>query len=324
MEKLISVVIPSKDEEKTIAKCIDSVIAALEGIQSYEIILVDSYSVDRTIEIAKKYPIRILRLKKYWPKSPAAGRYLGGIDSNGKYILYLDADMAVDKEWIKRGLNALEKSEKFAGVTGVIYNVLPDEKVNKKRPVRTHIGHVEYLPGAAIYRNDALKEVKYFNPFLQGYEDKEIGYRISERGFKQLRIKDTIAYHFVKEKDLKETQEKSRYFTGVGQFLRLHFNLTSLVGTFREYPLIFFFYCYFLFSLGLAILSIIQKDSVFLVIPISLSLVILLALIFKQRNLRKSALFILSIFLSSANIVWGLLRKTVKADEYPKDLEIIK
>ena len=73
MEKLISIVIPVKDEKKIIARCIESVLKALEGLKNYEVMLVDSCSVDKTVEIAKKYPIRILRLQKHWPKSPFRG-----------------------------------------------------------------------------------------------------------------------------------------------------------------------------------------------------------------------------------------------------------
>jgi glycosyltransferase involved in cell wall biosynthesis len=54
------VVIPLKNEEEFIGKCIKSVIDALTYVGDCEIILVDSYSTDRTVEIAKKFPIRIL------------------------------------------------------------------------------------------------------------------------------------------------------------------------------------------------------------------------------------------------------------------------
>ena len=323
-EKDITIVIPAKNEEGTIAKCIESVLAALEGLKSYEIILVDSYSLDSTVEIAKQYPIRILRLKKHWPKSPAAGRYLGAINCYSKYIFYVDADMEVHKHWIKKGLNTLEENKNLAGVTGVLYNVYPGDKPDKGKALHKNIGYVDYLPGAAIYRSDVLKKVKHFNPFLQGYEEKEIGYRISKKGFKQLKMKETIAYHFKKKKDLKETKEKSGYFIGVGQFLRYHFNLKNLVETFRKYPLIFFSYCIYLFCLALVILSVIQQNVVFIVIPISLAIIILLALILKQRNLKKTGLFILSISSSSANFIKGFLKKTVTAEEYPTDVELIQ
>ena len=323
-EKDIAIVIPAKDEEGTIARCIESVLAALEGLKNFEIILVDSYSLDRTVEIAKQYPIRILRLQKDWPKSPAAGRYLGAINSNSKYVFYLDADMVVHKDWIKKGLNALEENENVAGVTGVLYNVYPGDKSDNGKPLNKNIGYVDYLPGAAIYRSDVLEKVKHFNPFIRGYEEKEIGYRILERGFKQLKMNETIAYHFVTKNDLKETKEKSGYYIGVGQFIRLHFNLRNMVAICKKYPLIFFFYGYFLFSLVLVVLSIIQKNVIFFAIPISLSILILLALILKPRNLKKTCLFILSISSSSVNFIRGLFKKRATAEEYPTDVELIQ
>ena len=324
-EKEITVVIPAKDEETSIAKCIESVFAALEGFKSFEIILVDSYSLDRTVEIAKKYPIRILRLKKHWPKSPAAGRYLGAINSNSKYIFYLDADITVHKDWIKKGLSALEKDENLAGVAGVVYNVYPGDKLENGKPRNDDIGYADYLSGpAALYRSDVLNKVKHFNPFVHGSEEIELSCRISQTGLKLLKVKDIIAYHFVKEKSLKETKEKSGYFIGVGQFIRLHFNISNIAIIIKQYPLIFLVYGYLLFFLVLAVLSIIQKNVVFISIPISFGIIVLLTLVLKQRNLKKTGLFISHIFLCSANIIRGFLKKTATAEEYPIDVEIIR
>ena len=323
-EKDITIVIPAKDEETSIARCIESVFAALDGFKSFEIILVDSYSLDRTVEIAKKYPIRILRLQKHWPKSPHAGRYLGTINSNSRYIFYLDADMAVHKDWIKKALNAFEENKNLAGVTGVLYNVYPGDKSDNAKPVNKNTGYVDFLPGAAIFRSDVLKKIKHFNPFLYGYGEKEVGYRISKNGFKQLKLNETIAYHFVKNKSLTETKEKSRQFIGVGQFLRLHFNLRNLVVISTQYPITFLSYCYLVFFLALVALSVIQKSVVFVAIAISLSILTLLALILKKRNFKKAGLFILQVSSSSVNFVRGFLKKIPTVEEYPTDVEYIQ
>jgi glycosyltransferase involved in cell wall biosynthesis len=323
-DKKIAIVIPAKDEEASIARCIESVFVALDGIRNYEIILIDSFSSDRTVEIAKKYPIRILRLQKHWPKSPHAGRYLGAINSDSKYIFYLDADMAVHKDWIKKALNTLERSEKLGGVTGVLYNVSPGNKPDDGKPLIKNIGYRDYLPGAAIFRNDVLKKVKHFNPFFVGYGEKEIGYRISENGFKQLKMNEIIAYHFKKKSNLKEVKEKSRYFIGVGQFIRLHFNLKNVVAISKQYPLLLISYCYFLLFSALFVLSIIQKDVVFVAIPISISILFLLALVLKQRNLKRTAFLIFSVSSSPINFIRGLLKKTATSEEYPTNAEIIQ
>ena len=322
--KKISIIIPSKDEERTIAKCIESVLSALEGFKSFEIILVDSYSSDRTVEIAKKYPIRILRLQKHWPKSPHAGRYLGAINSNSRYIFYLDADMAVHKDWIKKGLNVLEENEDLAGVTGVLYNVYPSDKPGNGKPLNKDIGYVDYLPGAAIFRSDVLKKIKHFNPFLYGYGEKEVGYRITEREYKLIRLKDAIAYHFTKEQNLRELQEKSRHFIGVGQFLRLHFTIENLYETAKTYPLILWTTLFLLMFLISFILSVMTGNFILPEIITALALFLCIALIIRHKNIKKSCLFIYGLFSKSVNIVYGFLKKTKKINEYPLDVEIIK
>ena len=58
----LSVVIITYNEEKNIARCLDSVKTIAD-----EIIIVDSYSTDRTIPIAEKYnasPVAGLRLSR--------------------------------------------------------------------------------------------------------------------------------------------------------------------------------------------------------------------------------------------------------------------
>lgn len=320
----ISIIIPSKDEERTIAKCIESVQSALEGVRNYEIILVDSRSTDETVSIAKKYPIRILRLRKGWPISPSAGRYIGTVNSDGEYIFFLDADMVVDKDWIKKGLEILKRDKSLAGVTGLLYNILPLEKVDKERLIRHPIGYVECLPGTAIYRRSIIEEVNHFNPFLMGYEERELGYRITETGYKMLRLKYAVAYHFAKEQNLSELSEKSRHFLGVGQFLRLHFTIENLLEIAKTFPRMLWTSLFLLTLLTSLILSILSGHFILSKITIAFVLFFCITLIIKQKNIRKSCLFVYSLFSKSVNSIYGLLKKTHKLNEYPLDVEFIK
>ena len=65
----VSVIIKAFNEEQHIAGAIESALAALAGIDG-EVILADGASTDRTVEIAKKYPVKIVRLDN------AAGPFL--------------------------------------------------------------------------------------------------------------------------------------------------------------------------------------------------------------------------------------------------------
>jgi len=50
----VSVIIPTMNEEQSIGSVIDEVRGALEGVRSYEIVVVDTDSKDRTREIASE------------------------------------------------------------------------------------------------------------------------------------------------------------------------------------------------------------------------------------------------------------------------------
>jgi len=83
MEK-ISVVINTWNEEKNIRRCLDSVKWA------DEIVLVDMYSTDKTVEIAKKFGAKVFSHKYTFYVEPARNFALG--KSSGDWILILDAD----------------------------------------------------------------------------------------------------------------------------------------------------------------------------------------------------------------------------------------
>ena len=58
---LLSVVVKCHNEEGNIAACLDSVLAATAGLD-VEVIVADALSADRTVEIARRYPVLIARM----------------------------------------------------------------------------------------------------------------------------------------------------------------------------------------------------------------------------------------------------------------------
>jgi glycosyltransferase involved in cell wall biosynthesis len=322
--KDITVVIPAKDEEKSIDRCIESIFAALEGKKRFEIILVDSYSSDRTVEIAKKYPIRILRLKKHWPKSPAAGRYIGAVNSNGKYVLFLDADMTLEKKWISKGLKVLESDEKIAGVTGVMYSYLYGQNLGEGRRIHMPFGIVSFLPGAGLYKRGVLEEVGHFNPFMRGFEERELGARIKNRGYKQLSINEVISRHYEKARDFKELHEKATYFIGVGQFLRIHFSLKNIFKIIRIYFLIFTTQLLMILYVLAIFYYIFFGNILFISILLSICFVMIITFAIRQRNIKKPLWFLCSNIASSVFLFKGLLMNHKEMDSYPLNVEVIK
>ena len=90
----ISVIVPTFNREKTIKRCLDSVVN--QTMPPFEIIVVDDGSVDGTIKILDEYPCRYLRIIRQNHKGAQAARNLGIINAKGSYIAFLDSD----DEWL--------------------------------------------------------------------------------------------------------------------------------------------------------------------------------------------------------------------------------
>jgi len=100
---LVSVIIPARNEEKNIGKCIESVL--IQRYKNLEIIVIDDSSQDKTFEIAKKYAekderiklIKIDRLPEGWLGKNYAC-YTGYKNARGEVLLFLDADTRLKSE----------------------------------------------------------------------------------------------------------------------------------------------------------------------------------------------------------------------------------
>jgi glycosyltransferase involved in cell wall biosynthesis len=107
---LFSVIVTSKNESEHIEICLKSI--KDQDYRNVEIILVDNYSTDETVKLAKKYTTKIFQ------KGPerSAQRNFGANKSKGKYLLFLDGDMALEKDLIKKAVEKLEKNESLVGL----------------------------------------------------------------------------------------------------------------------------------------------------------------------------------------------------------------
>src|SRR2546425_11155418 len=94
----ISAIIIARNEEGNIGEAVSAVLRGLEHaraagvLRSYEILLVDSGSTDRTVEGASQYPIGIIPLRRGWPLSGSAGRAAGVRMSVGRFLLIVYCD----------------------------------------------------------------------------------------------------------------------------------------------------------------------------------------------------------------------------------------
>jgi len=100
VKNLVSIIIPTLNSEKTIKRTISSVLN--QDYKNWEIIVVDSFSNDKTIKYIRSFGVKKIKIFSY-PKSKglAGARYHGIKKAKGKLIAFLDSD----DEWNKKKLN---------------------------------------------------------------------------------------------------------------------------------------------------------------------------------------------------------------------------
>lgn len=109
---MFSVVLATHNEEKNLAKCLESIKNLAD-----EIIVVDGESTDQTIEIAKTFGAQVFSTTN--KKNFHINKQMAMDKAKGDLILQLDADELVDvelKKFIQKLLGSLEKKEKLAAV----------------------------------------------------------------------------------------------------------------------------------------------------------------------------------------------------------------
>lgn len=106
MDYKLSAIIITFNEERNIERCIDHVLPICD-----EVIVVDSFSTDRTTEICREKGVRLVQTE--WKGYAATKNYANSLASND-YIFSIDADEAPDQE-LQNAVLQLKK-EGFKGV----------------------------------------------------------------------------------------------------------------------------------------------------------------------------------------------------------------
>ena len=104
MKTLVTAIITAFNEEDNIERCIDSLLN--QDFDDMEILVIDDGSRDRTPNIVESYiqsnpeKVRLIR----FPKNLGFGnaRNIGALKANGEILVFLDADMAFPRDFIRR------------------------------------------------------------------------------------------------------------------------------------------------------------------------------------------------------------------------------
>uniref|UniRef100_A0A7S3YV48 dolichyl-phosphate beta-glucosyltransferase n=1 Tax=Lotharella globosa TaxID=91324 RepID=A0A7S3YV48_9EUKA len=146
----LSLVVPAYNEEDRIEVMMDETMKYLESKSfSYEIIIVDDGSKDRTTEVALRYvrehgaeKVRVMTLAENQGKGGAVQQ--GCLHARGEYILMVDADGATEIKDLDRLITAMEACKDAKSGYGVVVGSrahLQEKAVAKRKWYRSVLMH---------------------------------------------------------------------------------------------------------------------------------------------------------------------------------------
>ncbi len=169
--KKVSVIIPAFNEEEVIEKCLKTLID--QSYKELEIIVIDDGSTDKTMEVLLNLKSEISSLKILEQKhlGPGLARNLGANKASGDILVFVDADMTFDKNFIGKLIEPIINGK-------TIGTFSKEEFVSNKDNIWSKCWNINKgLPVNKMHHENYPNEQKVFRAILKKEFEKSGGFR---------------------------------------------------------------------------------------------------------------------------------------------------
>ncbi len=221
----VSIIIPCRNEEKFIEKCLDSLALQDYPKEKLEILVVDGASEDKTRDIVKesikRYPfVRLLENPK---KHTPAGLNIGIKEAKGEIVARMDAHAEYEKQYISKCVQHLKESG--ADNVGGAMITMSRKDTALGRAIVAVLSH-RFGVGSAIfrigtnkptlvdtvfggcYKREVFDKIGYFDENLPRGQDMELNLRLRKAGGKILLVPEIKSFYYARS-DLKSFWQHS-------------------------------------------------------------------------------------------------------------------
>lgn len=225
MKKMISVVIPTKNMEKYIEKCLDSVLASKNVLM--EIIVVDFGSKDKTVDILNEYSERwsCIHIYKDQNGNAASARNKGIKYSSGDYLAFLDADDWYEEDFLDKLYMYMESQELdiiscgykqvYEESNNMVLHKWTNREVNinlnnlNKEVCQLMNGNINLEVWNKLYRMSFIKENNIYFDDTKGINGEDIYFNVIAfmNCPRLLIIEDCLYYHLIRMNSLANTKK---------------------------------------------------------------------------------------------------------------------
>lgn len=209
----VSVVIPNWNGIKLLPDCLKSL--KNQSYKNFELIFADNGSTDNSIKYFNSFfpKAEVIKLEKNYGFSKIVNK--GIRISKGDYVILLNNDTKIDKNFIKELVNSLEKHKDCVGCTSKILDFFDPNILGSAGDIMNTFGQsfprgfkdkadrynsseevFMITGGASIYRKKVFKKVGFFDEsyFFYG-EDSDWCFRAQLMGYKFWYEPKAIVYH---------------------------------------------------------------------------------------------------------------------------------
>lgn len=194
----ISIIVRTKNEERWISHCLDSIFN--QDFPSFEVILVDNNSTDHTVSIANRFPLAgIVNVEHFIPGQALNS---GIAISKGKYIVCLSAHcIPKSKDWLSTLRKNFNDDEMLAGVYGRQLPLSFTDDVDKRdllivfgQDRRIQIKDHFFHNANSMIRRDVWNLFP-FDESVSNIEDRVWGRDVIAAGYHLIYDPDAAVYH---------------------------------------------------------------------------------------------------------------------------------
>jgi len=197
MKPKIAVGVCVKDSEATIKEAIESILDQDFPHELMELIVVDGHSKDKTLSIIEDC-LRGTNIRtKVFRESGGLGRQRQIVveNANREYILWVDGDMVLSKDYVRRQVEFMEQNPKVGIAKGKLAlkstrNMLGtletfSRAISKMVDFQSKSAYSKALgTGGSIYRAQAIEQVGGFDKGFKGYcEDWDVEMKVRAAGW---------------------------------------------------------------------------------------------------------------------------------------------
>ncbi len=196
---IASVIVPVFNDADTLGDCLDALLAQTVDAHTYEVIVIDDGSTDRSAEVATEKRVCVFSQKH---AGPAAARNRGVQQAKGRILLFTDADCQPHADWIEAML-APFANPAVAGVKGVyqthqtaLVARFTQAEYEEKYDRLARADRIDFVDTyAAAYQRSVFLEHGGFDPEFLLDEDQELSFRLAEAGHKLVFAPAAVVYH---------------------------------------------------------------------------------------------------------------------------------